>query len=308
MIPTDRSKAAQVPRAAHDVALGVRERVEARLAQTLIGASTVPANLRAAMEYALLAPSKRMRPVLLYMIAEPAPEQEETALDLGCAVEMVHTASLILDDLPSMDDAQVRRDRPATHIAYGEATAILGAIALLTRAFGVIAEIDAPAAIRTRLAAVLADAAGQNGLVAGQEIDLNGRAGLVGEEQIEHLNWLKTGTLFVAAAEMGAILRGLPEAKIEAVRRFARHLGLAFQTADDLLDKLADPKDIGKDVLKDGDKATLVSLFGARRARMTCEQHLEAAEAALCESGVTAAPIEALVDRFLKTKIGAYEG
>lgn len=308
MIPTDRHKEAPTPHAANDAAMGVRERVEARLARTVIGSAAVPANLRAAMEYALLAPSKRMRPVLLYLVAEPRPDQEEAALDLGCAVEMVHTASLILDDLPSMDDAQVRRDRPATHIAYGEATAILGAIALLTRAFGVIAELDAPPAIRSRLGAVLSEAAGQNGLVAGQEIDLNGRAGLVGEEQIENLNWLKTGTLFVAAAEMGAILRGLPEARIEAVRRFARHLGLAFQTADDLLDKLADPKDIGKDVLKDGDKATLVSLFGARRARLTCEQHLEAAEAALYESGVTAAPIQALVAKFLKTKIGAYEG
>lgn len=286
-----------------ELTLDIREQVEARLRHTIAAATGAPVNLRAAMEHALLAPSKRIRPVLLYLIAEPSPCDVQNTLDLGCAVEMVHTASLILDDLPCMDDAHLRRERPTTHIAFGQATAILSAIAMLTRAFGIIAELDAPAETRTRLAGVLSEAVGHNGLVAGQEIDLNGRSGLVGEAQIENLNWLKTGTLFVAAAEMGAILRGLSEERIERVGRFARHLGLAFQTADDLLDTTANANDIGKDVLKDGDKATLVSMFGIKRARLTCEQHLAAATAALRESGVTPAPIDALIDKYFRAKI-----
>lgn len=284
-------------------AINVRLQVESRLERLIAEAPAVPANLRSAMHHALLAPSKRMRPVLVYLIAEPEPSQVDATIDLGCAVEMVHTASLILDDLPCMDDAHIRRERPTTHVAFGEATAILSAIALLTRAFGLIAELDISAEIRARLAAILAQAVGHSGLVAGQEIDLNGRAGLVGHEQIEHLNWLKTGTLFVAAAEMGAILRELPAERVDAVRIFARHLGLAFQTADDLIDKTSSAAEAGKDVMKDGEKATLVSLFGAKGARHTCEQHLEAADNALLQSGVTAAPIEALVTKYLKTKI-----
>src|SRR5690606_30425812 len=126
-----------------------------------------------------------------------------------------------------------RRDRPTTHIAFGQATAILSAIALLTRAFGVIAELDIPASKRARLASILSSAVGHKGLVAGQEIDLNGRSTLVGAAEVENLNWLKTGTLFVASAEMGAVFRGMRAESILEVRCFARHLGLAFQTADD---------------------------------------------------------------------------
>lgn len=283
----------------------IRSRLETKLAE-LLETGPTPANLKSAMDHALLAPSKRLRPILLYLVSEPDERFTETALCLGAAVEMVHTAALILDDLPCMDDADMRRERPTTHKAFGQATAILSAIGLLTRAFGIIAELaEVPAATRMRLAAVLATASGHQGLVAGQEIDLNSRETLVDQEQIENLNWLKTGSLFVAAAEMGAILRDLPRHQVEHVRRFARHLGLAFQTADDLLDKTASTSDIGKDILKDGDKATLVSLFGARRARLTCQEHLEAAERALSASGVSVGPIQAVMDTYLRAKIGS---
>ena len=288
---------------AYDIA-SIRTRLEAKLVELLDTGST-PANLRNAMDHALLAPSKRLRPILLYLISEPDGRFAEAALRLGAAVEMVHTASLILDDLPCMDDADVRRERPTTHKAFGQATAILAAIGLLTRAFGIIAELpDVAPATRARLAAVLATASGHQGLVAGQEIDLNARDTLVDHEQIENLNWLKTGSLFVAAAEMGAILRDMPGNGVEHVRRFARHLGLAFQTADDLLDLTANASEIGKDTGKDRDKATLVSLFGARRARMTCHEHLQAAERALSDSGVSMGPIQAVVDTYLRAKIG----
>src|SRR5690606_20124978 len=254
MIPRNSIEGARTGGQAVEDARSIRDRVDACLERMIEGSEAMPAHLAAAMRHALLAPSKRLRPVLLYMIADPDPDLEEAALTLGCAVEMVHTASLVLDDLPCMDDARMRRERPSSHVAFGQATAILSAIALLSRAFGVISELEIPAAARTRLAAILSDAVGQNGRVAGQEIDINGRASLVGEHEIENLNWLKTGTLFVASAEMGAVLADMPEDRIDHVRRFARHLGLAFQTADDLLDKSADPKLIGKDVNKDEGK------------------------------------------------------
>ena len=273
----------------------MRAAVEQRLASLIDLRASVPDNLRAALRHALLGHGKRVRPVMMLMIAEPGDALLGPVLDLGCAVEMVHTASLILDDLPCMDDATLRRQRPATHIAFGQPTAILSAVALLARAFGIIAALDdVPASTRTRLAAVLADAVGWDGLVAGQEIDLNHRASVHDAGQVEQLNWLKTGVLFVAAAEMGAIVRGLEGERLEAVRRFARHFGLAFQTADDLLDHTATAQQAGKDVGKDGGKATLVSLFGTSHARLTCQQHLVHAEQALVDSGVSAAPMRAL--------------
>ena len=280
----------------------IRAAVEQRLASLVDLRAAVPDNLRAALRHALLGRSKRVRPVMMLMIAEPRGGLAGPVLDVACAVEMVHTASLILDDLPCMDDATMRRQRPTTHIAFGQPTAILSAVALLTRAFGIIAALDdVPANTRTRLASVLAKAVGWDGLVAGQEIDINNRASLNDAEQVEHMNWLKTGVLFVAAAEMGAILRGLEGERLEAVRRFARHFGLAFQTADDLLDRTDTAEHAGKDVGKDGDKGTLVSLFGAGHARLTCQQHLAHAEQALVESGVSAAPLRALMLRLFDT-------
>lgn len=281
----------------------VRDAVERRLEELVGSLPGVPPNLQQAVRHALLGQSKRVRPILLFLIAEPGLAEQRAALDIGCAVEMVHTASLILDDLPCMDDAQLRRQRPTTHIAFGQSTAILSAIALLTRAFGIIAQLqDVTEAKRVRLAALLSDAVGWDGLVAGQEIDVNGRDDMVGAEQVEELNWLKTGVLFVAAAEMGAVLRGLEDERIEAVKRFARHFGSAFQTADDLLDKNGSASETGKDVQKDGKKATLVSLLGASRAQSSCNDHLLQAEQALIESGVNADPVRDLMRRLFETR------
>ena len=279
----------------------IRAAVEQRLEELVGPLPGVPANLSNAVRHALLGQSKRARPVLLFLIAEPDAAERQAALDIGCAVEMVHTASLILDDLPCMDDAQLRRQRPTTHVAFNESTAILASIALLTRAFGIIAGLqEVSESKRLRISALLSDAVGWSGLVAGQEIDVNGRANLVGKAEVEELNWLKTGVLFVAAAEMGAILRGLDDNRIADIRRFAQHFGSAFQTADDLLDHNASSTEAGKDTQKDGDKATLVSLFGAGKAQLSYEEHLSQANAALAASGVNAAPISDFIGQLFK--------
>lgn len=281
----------------------VRAAVEQRLASLIEVGPSVPGSLHAALKHALMGQSKRIRPVLMFLVAEPSDDEAIAVLDAGCAVEMVHTASLILDDLPCMDDAVLRRQQPTTHIAFGQSTAILTAIALLTKAFGIIASLEGvPAETRTRLAALLSDAVGWDGLAAGQEIDINHRARLRDADEVENLNWLKTGVLFVAAAETGAILRGLEADRVEAVRQFARHFGLAFQTADDLLDQHATLEQTGKDVGKDSNKATLVSLFGTDQARLTGQQHLAHAERALADSGISSAPVRALMSSLFQSR------
>lgn len=279
----------------------LRGLIEAHLEQLLAGAAGAPPHLHAAMRHALIAPSKRVRPLLAYLVAEPGPDLHRAALDLGAAVEMVHTASLILDDLPCMDDAQMRRQRPTTHVVFGQATAILAAIALLNRAFGILAELEpVPAPVKVRLAEILSHAIGWHGLVAGQELDVNARRELSNPADVEHLNWLKTGVLFVAVAEMSAVMAGFDDRRIEAVSRFARHLGLAFQTADDLIDRSASAAEAGKDVGKDAAKPTLVTLLGSENAKLSCEQHLRLADSALIESGVSPEPLRALVKKIFE--------
>ncbi len=251
------------------------------------------------MNYALLGPSKRVRPVVVHLIAAGM-AINPVALQVGAAVEMVHTASLILDDLPCMDDAAMRRQRPATHRVYGEATAILASIALLSRAFGILAGLESEASeTRLRLVAILENAVGWNGLVAGQELDILGNVD--GDRaSAEHLNWLKTGVLFCAAAEMGGILRGLGDAELGHVREFAQELGHAFQMADDLVDRTVTERDAGKDVGKDRNKTNVVSLLGIEASRQACIEHLARADNALVLSGIDPTPFRALVAMHFK--------
>lgn len=284
-----------------DDALGaLRAAIEDSLAAAVDLPPPVPTSLRSAVSYALLGPSKRVRPVIVHLIASGMSTVDPVAIQVGAAVEMVHTASLVLDDLPCMDDAATRRKRAATHRVYGEATAILASIALLNRAFGVLAGLDIPnAATRLRLIEILENAVGWNGLVAGQELDILGNVD--GDRaSAEHLNWLKTGVLFCAAAEMGGILRGLEGDKLSSVRDFARELGLAFQMADDLIDRTATEQDAGKDVGKDLNKTNVVNLLGIEASRQACIEHLARADKALVLSGIDPAPVRALVARHFK--------
>ncbi len=273
-----------------------RAALEERMNRLVAGPDIEPPHLRDALHHALLSPGKRVRPLLLLMIAARDSGASEAALDAGIAVEMVHTASLVLDDLPSMDNAETRRKRPTAHVLFGEATAILVAIALLNRAFGLLAELGAGHEIRTELGRILSNSIGWNGLVSGQAHDIAGNQGAE-RADAERVNWLKTGALFVAAAEMGAVLGGCDEADRARIVGFANYLGQAFQTADDLIDISGDPEAAGKDVGKDHGKQNVVSIVGAKRARDACREYLTAALDELGRTGIPQGPIFALMEQ-----------
>lgn len=258
--------------------------VERRLAELSPPEGAEPQGLTAAARYALLAPGKRFRPMLTLLAARDFGAPEGAAMDVGCALEMVHAASLILDDLPSMDDAAMRRGRPTTHKAYGEAVAILAAVGLLNRAFGVIAaESRLPAAVRADLVAGLSATVGFDGLVAGQARDIAHREQVRAIDAIDLLNHQKTGVLIMAAAQSGALIAGAPASRLKGVAEFARRVGLAFQIRDDLLD--AEGGDLDKDAGKDAGMTTLVSALGPRGARAAMREHLDIADAALADAG-----------------------
>ena len=282
----------------------LRSEIDVRLDELLPRADRQPDRLHKAMRYSLLGEGKRVRPMLCILVAEAAGGQGRSfAADAGCAIEMVHTASLILDDLPSMDDAGQRRGRPTTHREFGEATSILASIGLLNRAFGIIAEHpDTDPALKVRALEVLSAAIGSDGMVAGQEIDLHQRANFDRTAPIEGLNWLKTGVLFVAAAHIGSLCARLDPQSVEAVREFAKHVGLAFQTADDLIDQTVSARTAGKDVGQDHDVPTLVTLAGTQAARHSCEDHLRHAAQALQRSGINPAGLQSLVDNIFGSR------
>lgn len=264
----------------------LRARVDRRLAELLPPAEAGPGRLPEAARYALLAPGKRFRPMLALLSAEAFGAADGTALDAACAIEMVHAASLILDDLPSMDDAALRRGRPTTHKVFGEATAILAAIGLLNRAFGVIAADQGLGACRTGLVEALSEAVGFDGLVAGQARDIYDRDQSRSTAEIDILNHQKTGVLIVAAAEAGACAAGASPDRVAAVGRFARELGLAFQIRDDLIDVQGSAENAGKDVGKDAGMTTVVSALGHAGAAAAMTGHLDSAWAALDDAGV----------------------
>lgn len=264
----------------------LRHSIDRRLAELIPDPTTEPVALNSATHYALLAPGKRFRPFLTLLAAEAFGAPPGKAMDVACAMEMVHAASLILDDLPSMDDARLRRGRPTTHRQFGEAAAILASVGLLNQAFAVIAGSEALSAEnRVDLTGALASAVGFNGLVAGQALDLQNRATPRTPEEIDALNHKKTSVLMIAAAEAGARIGGASDDARQAIGEFARRIGLAFQIRDDLIDA-EDGSDIaGKDVGKDAGMTTLVSALGSRQAAAAMEAHLDAAEAALVRAG-----------------------
>jgi geranylgeranyl pyrophosphate synthase len=224
--------------------------------------------------------------LLTLLTAEAFGATISRTLDVACAMEMVHAASLVLDDLPSMDDARLRRGRPTTHRVYGEADAILASVGLLTQAFAVMAQADGLSPKdRVELVSELTEAVGFQGLVAGQALDLAERNRPRTVAELDQLNHRKTGVLMMAAAEAGARVGGASAAARRELGEFARRIGLAFQIRDDLIDADEGSEHVGKDVGKDAGMTTVVSALGARAAVAAIETHLDAADAALARAG-----------------------
>lgn len=251
--------------------------VDAELARLVPDGGTP---VQRSMAYTLLAPSKRVRPVLTLLCAELGGGRQDRALPAAAAIEMVHAASLILDDLPSMDDAPLRRGRPSNHKTFGEAIAILAAFALLNDAYATIARAYEPA-LASRVTALVADSVGVDGLVGGQADDLLATDQQIDFEMLERIHRGKTGALFVAAATAGALTGGAPADAIPALEAYAKNLGLAFQIIDDLLDVEGDPAQTGKAVRSDARKTTFVSFSGVEGARMLARELCDTADRAL---------------------------
>jgi geranylgeranyl pyrophosphate synthase len=251
------------------------------------GAPPVPTVVEA-MRYTLLAPSKRVRAVLVTLSADLCGDRSR-AQSAACAIECVHAASLMLDDLPCMDNAPLRRGRPTAHVVYGEAVTILAAFGLLNAAYGELARgLDAPLA--QRITRLLADAVGLDGLIAGQAEDVLATNAAIGFETLERIHRRKTGVLFSAAAEAGALSAGGTDAEISALTAYAKNLGLV----DDLLDVVGTQDETGKAVRADARKTTFVSFSGVDGARQLAAELCRTAERALEPFGRRAASLNEL--------------
>ena len=260
-----------------------REQIEKAL-RGCFGGREPRADLYDAMQYSLLAGGKRLRPVLLLESCRMCGGEVDRALPFGCAVEMIHTYSLIHDDLPCMDNDDLRRGKPTNHKVYGEATAVLAGDGLLTAAFETMLEADGLPQDRVLAAAAcLARAAGGRGMVGGQALDMAGEGHALALSEVEELQRLKTGALICAAAEMGCILAGGDDAARRSVRRYAEKLGLAFQIRDDILDVEGDSAVLGKPVGSDArsEKTTFVTLKGVAACQEQVESLTREAQEAL---------------------------
>lgn len=261
--------------------------IEDRLKKYLPGEDLNQADLFNAMRYSLLAGGKRIRPILVLEFCRACGGDEKSALPFACAVEMIHTYSLIHDDLPCMDNDDMRRGRPSNHKVFGEDIALLAGDALLTMAFETMLSKEAVEAVGAQRAAqaagILADAAGARGMVGGQVIDLMSEGRTISLETLKMMDECKTGALIVAAAKMGCVLGGADEKQLSAAESYAKAIGLAFQILDDILDVTGDTQTLGKPVGSDteNDKCTYVTLMGLDGAEKAAGELTEIAVSAL---------------------------
>ncbi len=257
-----------------------------------------------AMRYSVLAGGKRLRPILVIATAEALKHRDRDVLKAACAVELVHTCSLILDDLPSMDNASLRRSQATAHTVFGEATAILAADALLMEAFRLVAENCAesglPAAESLRAVKALSFSVGPEGMIGGQELDLE----IVGKptdfETLEYVCSHKTGALFTACVQLAAYLSRARNFELEALENYAKNLGLAFQVRDDVLDVVSTPEKLGKNVHQDSNRTTFVTQFGLESARKAVRELCQVAESSLDALPRKSEPLVALA-RFVSS-------
>jgi geranylgeranyl diphosphate synthase type II len=279
----------------------LRAATEAALEAALPPETAWPETIHRAVRYSLFAGGKRIRPLLVLAAGEAVGGTRAELLPLACAAEMIHTYSLIHDDLPAMDDDDLRRGKPTSHKVFGEAVAILAGDALLTHAFHLLASVPAAAddaLVRRRLAAIslLGEACGTGGLIGGQVMDLECEGRATSALELERLHRAKTGALLSACVRGGAILGGARPDELEPLSRYAAAIGLAFQVVDDVLDATENAASLGKTAGKDAaaHKATYVSLHGIERAREMADGLLRDALTAVAPLGPRAALLAAL--------------
>lgn len=264
---------------------------------------SMPDRLHDAMMYSLEAGGKRIRPALVYAVLETYDRPLSLGAEVAAALEMVHTYSLIHDDLPAMDDDNVRRGRPTNHRQFDEATAILAGDALLTDSFRILAETKLEAHKVVELIGLFSQAAGSRGMVGGQLDDiLAEKRADVSLETLQSIHERKTGALLVYALEAGAVLADVLPSDRAALKAFGRHLGIAFQIQDDILDVEGDEAVIGKRVGSDeqNDKTTYPKLLGLDGAKLALAREVELAEAELTSLSVKAPLLQAMLDFIVK--------
>ena len=284
-----------------------RALVDAALDRTLPPEDTLPANLHRAMRYSVLAPGKRLRPILVIAGAEAVGGAAPSVMDAACALELIHAYSLIHDDLPAMDDDDYRRGRLTNHKVFGEAMAILAGDALLTLAFRLIADnasrMNDPRMI-ARVVADVADAAGTNGMVGGQVIDIESEGKDVGPDTLEYIHRHKTAALIRVSLTAGATLAGGRPEQLAAIRAAGESLGLAFQIVDDILDVEGSLAELGKSAGSDErkKKATYPAIHGLDVSKQKARTLIEEAKRLLEPLGAPALPIRALADFVLERR------
>jgi len=278
-----------------------RARVDAALDRLLPAADAKPTTIHAAMRHSVFAGGKRIRPVLAIAAGEALGTELGAELP-GCAVECIHTYSLIHDDLPALDNDDLRRGKPTCHKVYGEAMAILAGDGLLTVAFKILAELDAPAENRAAMIAELATAAGTvDGMIGGQVADLEAEGKPLEADQLRYIHRSKTGALIRASVRLGAQFAQASPEQYHVLSEYGRHIGLAFQIVDDILDVVSSSEELGKTAGKDAAqaKATFPALFGLDESRLQAQQHLAAALAAIEQFGEASWGLRQIAERIV---------
>jgi geranylgeranyl diphosphate synthase, type II len=281
--------------------------VDTALDRVLPPESTPPANIHRAMRYSVLAPGKRLRPILVIAGAEAIGGRADRVLDTACALELIHAYSLIHDDLPAMDDDDYRRGRLTNHKVFGEAMAILAGDALLTLAFRLIAleaaRVVSPAAVGAVVAEV-AEAAGTAGMVGGQVVDIESEGKTISPEMLDYIHLHKTAALIRVALRVGAMLGGGRSEQVEVIGQAGHALGLAFQIVDDILDVEGSLAELGKTAGSDErkQKATYPSLHGLPASKARARELIEETKRLLSPLGPAAEPIRALADFVLERR------
>jgi len=247
----------------------ISAKVDQRLRELLPPTTEAPAELHEAMRYSALAPGKRLRPALVLIAAQAVGGNEQAALDAGCALEMIHAFSLIHDDLPALDNDDLRRGLPTCHIKFGEAVALLAGDALFALAFEVLASLPLPAQQVVEILKITAKCVGSEGLVGGETIDILSEGKAVTKQTLDQIHIRKTAALIAAACEIGALTSPDPTSSRSTLRTYGESIGLAFQIADDVLNETATAEQLGKAVGSDRErgKATYPALYGLEESR-----------------------------------------